>query len=91
MKIICFPIVLILLFAQFVNAQNSVLKGKIVDSKNGNILQGATVFLSFNYFTYSNGNGEYRIDELPQGLYEIKISSLGYKAISKRLILIRVK
>jgi len=85
MKIKCFPIVLILLIAQFANGQNSVLKGKIVDSKNGNIIQGATVFISFNYFTYTNGNGEYTIDELPQGLYEIKISSLGYKAISKTI------
>ena len=85
MKIKCFPIVLILLIAQFANGQNSVLKGKIVDSKNGNSISGATVFISFNYFTYTNGNGEYRIDGLPNGLQEIKVSSLGYKAISKTI------
>ncbi len=82
MKIKYFPIILSIFFAQFTNGQNSILKGKIIDSRNGNKISGATLFISHNYFTYSNGNGEYRIDELPAGLYEIQISSLGYKAIS---------
>lgn len=85
MKIKCFPIVLILFIAQFVNGQSSVLTGKIIDSKNENNIQGATVFISFNYFTYTNGNGEYRIDGLSQGLHEIKISCLGYKPLSTQI------
>lgn len=85
MKIKCFPIVLILFIAQFVNGQSSVLTGKIIDSKNENNIQGASVFISFNYFTYTNGNGEYRIDGLSQGLHEIKISCLGYKPLSTQI------
>ncbi|HEY6626107.1 MAG TPA: carboxypeptidase-like regulatory domain-containing protein, partial [Ignavibacteriaceae bacterium] len=68
--------------AESTSAQLYTLKGKITDSKSGSPIQGATVFISYNYAAYSNAEGYYIITQLNFGKYQIKISSLGYKSIS---------
>ena len=75
-----------LVFAiNIINAQNYILTGKVVDSKTGDAVQGVVVFISYNYMAYTNSQGNYIIKEIPQGVYSIKISSLGYKAISEEI------
>ncbi len=76
--IIFFLSVLSVCLTQPLLAQTFSLKGKINDSKSGSAIPGAAIIISYNYFTYSNGNGEYNITNLPEGDYEVKVSCLGY-------------
>ena len=62
--------------------QTLILKGKVTDSKNGNPIQGAIVFINYNYMAYTNNDGNYTIKEIPEGFYTVKISRLGYKPIT---------
>ena len=71
--------------ADSTSAQLYTLKGKITDSKSGSPIQGATVFISYNYAAYSNAEGFYSIARLDSGNYQLKISSLGYKSFSTEI------
>lgn len=85
--IIFFLSVLSVCLTQPLLAQTFSLKGKINDSKSGSAIPGAAIIISYNYFTYSNGNGEYNITNLPEGDYEVKVSCLGYKLISTEILI----
>ena len=61
--------------------QNISITGKVVDSQTGNPLQGAIIFISHNYLTYTNSEGHYIIKNILPENYSIKVSSLGYKSI----------
>jgi len=87
MKIKSFPILLVICISLIANGQDFSLSGKITDTKNGFAIPGAAIFISYNYFTYSNGNGEYKIADLPKGNYEIKVTCLGYKPISTEILI----
>ena len=65
--------------------QTFTLKGKITNAENGSQIQGATVFVSYSSFAYSNTDGFYSLSGLNPGKYQIKVSSLGYKSISIEL------
>jgi hemoglobin/transferrin/lactoferrin receptor protein len=65
--------------------QTFTLKGRITNAENGLPIQGATVFVSYSSFAYSNSDGFYSLSGLNAGKYQIKISSLGYKSISTEL------
>ena len=71
----------------FILAQSFSIKGKITDMKTGSPIQGASVFISYNFLAYTNGDGDYIISQLSKGTYEIKISCLGYKPISIQIII----
>ncbi len=62
--------------------QPASFKGKVTDSKTGEQIEGAIVFLSYNFITYTNINGYFSITGLNEGKYQIKISHLGYKPFS---------
>jgi len=85
MKIKYFPVLIIIFISAIANGQDFSISGKITDSKNSSAISGAAVFISYNYFTYSNGNGEYKINDLPEGNYEVKISCLGYKPFTSAI------
>lgn len=76
---------LLILSTNYLSGQDIILKGKVTDSKNGNAIQGAVVFTSYNYMAYTNNEGYYTIRNIPEGFYTIKISRLGYKPISVTL------
>lgn len=78
-------LILLICIAEFASAQSFSLKGKITNSENSLPIQGATVFISYNYVTYSNDDGFYLISKLDPGKYQIKISSLGYKSVSTEI------
>jgi hemoglobin/transferrin/lactoferrin receptor protein len=77
-----------LLFTSLVFSQDASLKGKIVDSNTGEAVQGAAVFISQNYLTYSNISGEYQLNNIPAGSYTLKISRLGYRALTESISII---
>lgn len=78
-------LLLFIIIAGLSFGQTFTLKGKITNAENGLPIQGATVFISYSSFAYSNSDGFYSLSGLNAGKYQIKISSLGYKSISTEL------
>jgi hemoglobin/transferrin/lactoferrin receptor protein len=78
---------LIIILSGYLSGQNNTLKGKVTDSKNGNVIQGAVVFISYNYKSSTNNEGTYSIPDIPDGNYEVKISRVGYKLHTDTLII----
>ncbi|MGK9476365.1 TonB-dependent receptor [Melioribacter sp. OK-6-Me] len=76
---------ILLFLANSLFGQDCILKGKVTDSKNGNAIQNAVVFISYNYMAYTNSEGYYEIKDIPEGIYKIKISRLGYKSFSSTI------
>ena len=75
-------ILALLLLTGNIFGQNVLLKGKVLDSKNGNIIQDAAVFISHKHKASTNNEGFYEIKEIPAGNYIIKVSRIGYKSLS---------
>ncbi len=56
------------------------LKGTIRDSRDNEAIVGATVLLSHTKIgTRANEQGQFEITSIPAGVYEIKVSAVGYK------------
>ncbi|MCX6174619.1 MAG: TonB-dependent receptor [Ignavibacteriales bacterium] len=78
---------LIVFLSSILYSQTESLKGKLIDFKNGNPIQGAVVFISSQYMAYSNDEGDYSIKKISHGKYYIKVSRLGYKPLSDTVII----
>lgn len=75
-------LLLVLVITEFAFGQSLTLKGRVIDAKNNSPIQGSFVFISYNYLAYTNNEGYYSINNIPEGEYQIKISRLGYKLSS---------
>lgn len=75
-------LLVLFLLTSYVSGQDITLKGRITDSQHSTAVQGAVVFISYNFMTYSNSDGIYSIKNIPEGKYEIKISRLGYRSVT---------
>ncbi len=74
------------LLCQLTSAQN-VIKGKVTDEKNEALI-GANIFvLELNKGTITNENGDYQLENLPDGKVKIKFSFVGYEHKIETLIL----
>ena len=84
--IIMFVAVLLHVSAQCSTAQRSVLFGSVTDSNSGLPLVGATVILTDGNQTRTgaatDGDGQYRFENLPDDIYALTISFVGYETIS---------
>lgn len=61
------------------------IKGIVYDSENGAELIGASIHInSINRSCVSNENGEFRLNNIPEGKYLLQISFMGYKPQSKQ-------
>ncbi|MDR3697764.1 MAG: TonB-dependent receptor [Mucilaginibacter sp.] len=68
-------------------AQFSV-SGKVTDQQTGEALPGATISLSSPAIsTIADANGEYHFNNLKSGAYSLKVSFIGYRAITKTVLL----
>lgn len=62
------------------------IKGIVYDSENGAELIGASIHInSINRSCVSDENGEFRLNNIPEGKYLLQISFMGYKPQSKQL------
>jgi hypothetical protein len=70
-----------LLYYPFVFAQNGyTLRGKVTDSVSGKPVAGCSVFINnTSRGTIANSNGEFVLLNLPEGKFELIISSIGYE------------
>jgi iron complex outermembrane receptor protein len=65
-------------------AQFSV-SGKITDQQTGTTLPGATISLDNEINTITNAQGAYLFKNLKNGIYTIKVSYVGYRAVQKTI------
>lgn len=77
--------IVLLLISQFLFAQSTgVVRGKIIDKLTKEPIIGALVQLdSVKLVSQTDENGDFKIDKIPVGSYNIKISYIGYLTQSK--------
>ena len=64
-------------------SNQSILQGRITD-KSGNAISHAQVFIeSLNIGTVTTASGEYILKKVPEGVYKVSVSFLGFQPISK--------
>jgi hemoglobin/transferrin/lactoferrin receptor protein len=78
-----FFLIIIILFS--VNTFSQNLSGRITDQAKGNPIEGAIVFINYNYMDYTDNEGSYSIQDLPYGTYTIKISHIGFKSVTETI------
>ena len=76
---------LLLISSSFLSAGTFTLKGKVTDSKTGDPIQGAVVFISLNTKTITNSSGEYTLKNLSNRVIDLQISHIGYKKLTARI------
>lgn len=72
-------IILFLLGLNFTFSQNITLTGKIIDISTGSPIHGAIVFVPSNNIAYTNSDGEYEVNNLMYGVYNVRVSHIGFK------------
>lgn len=80
---------LILLFTipQYAFAQEGTIKGVIKDAISGEVLIGANIFIpDLNVGASSDVDGNYVIDNLPAGTYDVTARYVGYKQITENVV-----
>ena len=74
-----------ILLSQLVFSQTSSLSGNII-LDDGDVAIGANIFIKdLNLGTSSDINGDYNLYGIKNGKYEITISYIGYRSISKSI------
>jgi len=64
------------------------LSGQVTDSKTGRPLSGATILIpDLKLGVAADANGQYNFKGLPSGTFLVEIKYLGYKSISKNILL----
>ncbi|RZK25711.1 MAG: carboxypeptidase-like regulatory domain-containing protein [Flavobacterium sp.] len=83
-----FLLTLLIAFFGEVHAQLSFsISGTVKNVKDGE-LPGATIFLDgTEKKTYSNEKGEFKLDNLSPGTYQLSVHFVGYKAYKKNIII----
>lgn len=66
-------------------AQTGIISGKVVDSKSGETLMGATVAVDDNavYAVSTDLDGNFTIPKIPTGKHKVKIRYIGYKEMEQ--------
>ena len=68
--------------SNFTDLAKSILSGKVTDKKTGLALEGASVYFpDLKIGTATTSNGNYVINNLPNGNYLVEIKFIGYKAV----------
>jgi hypothetical protein len=76
LTILCFILVLSFLSAP----AQMLIKGRVVNAGTGEVIPGASVFISnSSKGTSTNSTGNFEINDIPTGKYDLVISSVGYE------------
>jgi len=81
-------ITLLIIILSVVFSQNATVTGKITATANGNPLIGANVVITggkINTGAASDFEGNYTIENIPPGSYDIKVTYIGYRREKKTL------
>ena len=76
---------LLLLIATSLYAQG-IIQGSVSDEKTGEALPGATIrLLESKMGAKADANGKFTLSNVPEGLYKIQASYVGYKPVVKKI------
>jgi iron complex outermembrane receptor protein len=76
--------IMLLLVSQFSNAQNKNFAE--IRNEEGAVISGATIHvLNTDVYLLSNSAGQFTIPDLPKGIYQVEISSVGYARVEKQI------
>jgi len=79
-KNILIPLLTLFLVVSPTFAQSGVLKGKVLDANSNESVAFADILIeNTNLYSSSDEMGEFRIENIPPGVYNISVSSLGYE------------
>ncbi|MDA0194725.1 MAG: TonB-dependent receptor [Bacteroidetes bacterium] len=74
-----------ILFSFYVNGQTGSVEG-MINSENNLPLSGVSVFIDGTpYGTTTNGQGIYRLRNIPTGEYSLIITNIGYRTVKKEI------
>jgi len=69
-------------------AQRGTIKGRIIDSKTLESLPYSSVYINNTTIgTFANGNGEFKLSDLPTGNQDLIVSHAGYQAYQTKIII----
>jgi len=79
-------LVTLLLFISFHYLSAQTIQGKVIDPKTKEPMPGASVSLkNTSYATVTDVNGNYKINNVPPGEYNIVVTFIGYEAINTKI------
>ena len=74
----------VIIYSSIAIAQTGIIRGKIVDASNGEVLIGATVVVvGTTTGAVADLDGNFSLENLDEGDIEIKASFIGYESIIK--------
>ena len=77
------------LFPNDAKAQTGIIEGKVTDAVSKEPLEGVSITVEKTQLgALTNEEGLYQIKDLPQGIYSLKVSLIGYKPTTKNQIFI---
>ena len=86
MQRIYFVAAMLLISVTFAKAQNTVLKGVVIQKENQQPMPGASVYFSGTTIgTATNNKGEYKIKNLKPGDYDLVVSFSGYSRQKQKI------
>ncbi|MBE8714711.1 TonB-dependent receptor [Sphingobacterium hungaricum] len=83
-------LILLLLISSSLFAQNTILKGKILDGSDKFSLPGATLKIDEgNRYTISDATGNFEFLNIPEGTYTLHVDYLGYSHYTQKVTVSR--
>lgn len=89
-KVIILLTVIYLMFAYTTYGQEGEIKGVITDGENPIELVSIGI-TELNIGTTTNNAGEYKLTSIPEGVYIIQVSNLGYKKVKREVTVTKGK
>ena len=87
---ICFILLLTLSFSGLAQQRLAEISGTVTDAKTGETIPGATIqLLGTTLGAISDGNGFFRIPNIPPQTYNVQASFVGYETVVKYGIVVR--
>jgi hypothetical protein len=82
MKLFCFSIFILALSQIKAQPASGVIFGVIRTDSSGSPIANATIALGHtSYIAYTDKKGAYRLSHIPPGVYQLRISAPGYRAM----------
>jgi iron complex outermembrane receptor protein len=86
-----FLFVFLLIITENISAQTYSIIGKVTDMKSKPVPGVNVILLNTNYGAATDENGNYKIIDIPSGVYTIEFSAIGYEKIRKENISVENK
>ena len=74
------------IIVQMAFSQTASVKGRIIDHQTGEVVKGCYITcLNTSYKTYTDEDGEFVLNNLPPGQYDVQVESVGFAETTRHL------